>query len=81
MQQISKLVHGMKTSTEFIINKPVMLVPVIDCKKVIDGVLYYFTPEGKQYIASVYDRIFGVKKTKVIAKGYKGLNPNSKCRR
>lgn len=81
MQQVSTIVHGMKTSTEFIINKPAYTVPTITRKKKIDGVMYYFTADDRQFIAATFDRIFGVQKGKIIAKGFKGLNPNYKCRR
>lgn len=64
--------HGHKGEVDFRADVPMIIAPKVKAEKVIKGVRYYFTENGKQFIADIYDKMFKGLKLKTKGKYHKG---------
>ncbi len=64
--------NGHKGSIDFHAEVPVTVAPKVKAEKVIKGVRYYFTENGKQFIADMYDKAFKCVKMKMKGRYSKG---------
>ena len=64
--------HGCQSYIDFHINKPKYIMPKIISTKIIEGVRYYFSDDGRQFIADVFDRTWLTISGKIMNKFYKG---------
>lgn len=72
------LTGGNKISEEWRADRKSFVAPVIDNTQKINGTRYYFTSDGRQFIADVFDVMFKPPRGRMKHKSYKGRNPAKK---
>lgn len=75
MEKRKILTAGNKIAEEWRADRRTFIAPIITQKKRIDGVRFYFTSDGRQFIAEVFDKMFNPPRSKMKARFYKGRNP------
>lgn len=69
---IIKNEHGYKGQLDFHADVPLIKAPKIISEKMLHGVRYYFTDNGKQFLADTYDKMFRCVQKKIKGKYHKG---------
>jgi len=75
MEKRKILTAGNKIAEEWRAERKTFIAPIITRRKRIDGVKFYFTADGRQFIAEVFDKMFNPPRSRIEAKFYKGRNP------